>query len=368
MLATTRISFALVVASLATMLFAGCMSGAALQQQADYVAEHVERTREAAMRCDAERPFALAESHLTFLEYEMNRGKYVPARRHVDIAVTNIDEVRDIVDDRPECFGVVTVTDSDNDGIPDETDNCPWDPNPDQADEDGDGMGDACEDDLDGDGIVNSLDECPLDPEDFDEFEDDNGCPDRDNDRDGIFDLDDECPNQPEDVDGFEDEDGCPDPDNDNDGIPDISDACPLDPEDIDGDRDEDGCPDASGLVTDLGDRIEISQQINFDTGSARIVGAISFQILDEVAAIIIANSEMTVRIEGHTDSQGSNSYNLELSQDRADSVRDYLVSQGVARERLNAIGYGEERPIADNETAEGRALNRRVEFHVVTR
>ena len=98
--------------------------------------------------------------------------------------------------------------------------------------------------DVDGDGIFEDKDKCPNDPEDFDGFEDDDGCPDLDNDKDGIPDALDKCPNVAEDIDGFEDEDGCPDLDNDKDGIPDALDKCPNDAEDMDGFEDTDGCPD----------------------------------------------------------------------------------------------------------------------------
>ena len=98
--------------------------------------------------------------------------------------------------------------------------------------------------DRDGDGILDDVDKCPDDPEDNDGFEDEDGCPDPDNDKDGILDVDDLCPNDPEDKDGFEDEDGCPDPDNDKDRILDVNDKCPNEPETYNGFEDEDGCPD----------------------------------------------------------------------------------------------------------------------------
>jgi OmpA-OmpF porin, OOP family len=384
-------------AAVATL--AGCVSGTFLSERATYLTEQTERTHEAAMRCDAEREIALAEAHLDFLEYELERGKYFPAREHAEVAFENIERVREIVDDRPECFGI--VLDADGDGLLDEVDNCPFHPNvdqrdldgdglgdvcdddmdgdsvlnvadncvtvpnTDQRDSDGDGTGDACSDDLDGDGIVNANDRCPETPEDRDGWEDADGCPERDNDSDGIDDVDDACPNRAEDRDGFEDEDGCPDIDNDGDGIFDSVDQCPLDPEDFDNDRDADGCPEEDSLVRVTADQLEITQQVNFATNSATIVGDISFAILDEVADILFEYTDMGVRIEGHTDSQGSSSYNLRLSQERSDAVRAYLIERGIEPIRLNAIGYGEERPIEDNGTSSGRAANRRVEFHI---
>ena len=99
-------------------------------------------------------------------------------------------------------------------------------------------------DDSDHDGIADDVDKCPNEPEDKDGFQDADGCPDPDNDGDGILDAADKCPNDAEDFDGFQDEDGCPDPDNDKDGIPDVKDKCPNDPETKNGLEDEDGCPD----------------------------------------------------------------------------------------------------------------------------
>jgi hypothetical protein len=101
--------------------------------------------------------------------------------------------------------------------------------------------------DSDNDGIPDDVDQCPDIPEDRDGFQDEDGCPDFDNDNDGIYDAQDKCPNDPEDYDGFQDEDGCSDPDNDGDGIPDKMDKCPNTPEDKDGYQDEDGCPDGGG-------------------------------------------------------------------------------------------------------------------------
>ena len=131
--------------------------------------------------------------------------------------------------------------DRDGDGIPNDPDECPDDPEDFDQFEDEDGCPDT---DNDQDGILDDPDECPNEPEDRDGFEDENGCPDPDNDQDGILDEPDECPDEPEDEDGFQDRDGCPDPDNDEDGIPDDPDECPDEPEDIDEFEDENGCPD----------------------------------------------------------------------------------------------------------------------------
>lgn len=133
------------------------------------------------------------------------------------------------------------VVDTDRDGVPDEDDRCPSEP----EDRDGFEDQDGCpEDDNDADGILDTVDRCPNEPEDRDNFQDQDGCPDRDNDNDRIPDGYDSCPNEPEDYDGDRDTDGCPDDDRDRDGVPDERDRCPTEPEDTDGFEDEDGCPD----------------------------------------------------------------------------------------------------------------------------
>jgi len=313
--------------------------------------------------------------------------------------------------------GILDVDDAcpddaeDFDGDEDE-DGCP------DVDRDGDGimdMDDACPDtpglpeykgcpppqptDRDGDGILDDDDKCPDDPEDKDGFEDEDGCPDLDNDQDGIPDVEDKCPNEPEDKDGFEDEDGCPDLDNDQDGIPDVEDKCPDDPEDKDGFQDEDGCPDpdndGDGCLDAEDDcpneagppdspqgkccprkytlvkinrekkQIEIKQKVHFATAKWRILPK-SYGLLNQVAQVLQDYPKMEVSIEGHTDSRGSDAYNQQLSENRASSVRQYLIKQGIAPDRLRSVGWGETKPIATNRTRRGRAANRRVEFKIV--
>jgi large repetitive protein len=226
------------------------------------------------------------------------------------------------------------------------------------------------EGDADGDGILDSKDECPNDPEDKDDFEDEDGCPEPDNDKDGIPDVDDKCPLVPEDLDRWEDEDGCPDPDNDNDKILDGADECPNDPEVVNGFEDEDGCPDEANkkkLVVVKRDRIEILDKVYFATDSDRILPK-SYPLLDNVATVINEHKEIpAVFVEGHTDSDGKDSYNLDLSDRRAKSVMKYLIERGgVAADRVKAQGFGETKPIDTNDTAAGKANNRRVEFRIV--
>jgi outer membrane protein OmpA-like peptidoglycan-associated protein len=238
--------------------------------------------------------------------------------------------------------------------------------------EDFDGFedGDFCADlDNDGDGIEDALDTCPNDAEDVDEFADDDGCPDPDNDADGVLDANDACPVQSEDVDAFQDEDGCPEPDNDGDGIADGSDQCPMEPEDLDHFQDEDGCPEPGPnaiAVTVTDTRILISERIyfEFDTDTIRPV---STPLLDQVAAVIQQLSpRLRVRIEGHTDDHGNPQYNLDLSFRRARAVVEYLAGRGVPRDRLEFRGYGSQHGVAPNDSPEGRALNRRVEFTII--
>ncbi|MBA3817635.1 MAG: tandem-95 repeat protein, partial [Deltaproteobacteria bacterium] len=272
--------------------------------------------------------------------------------------------------------------------------------------------------DTDRDGLLDGADRCPTDPEDKDDFEDGDGCPDPDNDKDGILDVADRCvlepgiqelagcpsqdedsdhiadhldtcPKEREDLDGFQDTDGCPELDNDQDTVVDASDACPLQagPADNKGcpDPDRDGdtvvdrldnCPDEPGdpkfagcktkqLVTITGTRLEILESVYFALDKAVILPR-SFKLLNNIAAVLGAHPTIVVQIEGHTDAQGNDAYNKKLSQKRANSVKAYLVKRGVPQARLQAMGFGEDKPIAVNTTKEGRAQNRRVVFTIL--
>jgi MYXO-CTERM domain-containing protein len=246
--------------------------------------------------------------------------------------------------------------------------------------------------DSDGDGLLDDADACPTQAETINEHEDQDGCPDQipDTDGDGVLDPVDQCREQPEDVDQFQDENGCPDPDNDADGILDASDRCVNEPGVIemkgcpDSDRDGDtvvdrldNCPDEAGkpeldgctqkqLVKITGGKLEILEIVHFRTSKADIQKQ-SFALLDNVAAVIAQHPEIRkIRVEGHTDDRGIDANNKKLSQMRADSVVAYLIKRGIEPERLEAVGHGEEKPVADNATADGRTANRRVEFHLV--
>ena len=114
------------------------------------------------------------------------------------------------------------------------------------------------------------------------------------------------------------------------------------------------------------GDQIQLVMpgNITFETASSNLAGSF-YQVLDAVAVVLKKYDKTALNVDGHTDSQGSDNYNLELSQDRALAVSNYLASQGITHERINSSGYGENSPIADNGTAAGRAANRRVELWI---
>ncbi|MCA9542821.1 MAG: OmpA family protein [Myxococcales bacterium] len=375
----------------APLLALGCAAGMGLRAQTESIAERLDTVQKPAYKC-AERALAIARSHVDFARQELDEGDYFRAKEHVDLAADAAVQA-EAVARRPECQedtdgdgipdpsdrcpdqaedmdgfedqdGCPEDQDTDGDGIPDSRDQCPRDPEDLDGEQDDDGCPDVALD-RDGDGIPDKDDKCPAQPEDKDGFEDLDGCPDPDNDQDGVLDGQDGCPLQAEDKDGFEDENGCPDPDNDQDRIADAVDQCPNDPEDYDGDADEDGCPDIYKAIVIKDDRIELKQKVFFATGKDRILER-SFDLLNEVAAALRERKTLRVRIEGHTDSQGSASYNQQLSDRRAASVRRYLMGQGIDPDRMVSVGVGEDQPIEDNRTSEGRAANRRVEFHII--
>jgi outer membrane protein OmpA-like peptidoglycan-associated protein len=255
--------------------------------------------------------------------------------------------------------------DNDNDGIPDVDDRCINVPEDRDGDHDEDGCPEGQEGDRDGDGILDSKDKCPDEPEDKDGFQDQDGCPDPDNDQDGIPDKTDRCPNDPEDKDGFEDQDGCPDPDNDHDGIADVKDKCPNEPETFNGFEDEDGCPDKGSVIVE-GNSIVILEKIKFKTASAEILPE-SNSILDAVATTLAHHPEFTlVEIAGHADERATDQYNLKLTQDRVNSVMRALIARNIEKSRLRSKGYGEYCPEDPGHNEEAWEKNRRVEFKIV--
>ena len=173
-----------------------------------------------------------------------------------------------------------------------------------------------------------------------------------DSDGDGVPDSHDKCPGTPKGV--KVDSHGCA-LDSDNDGVADYMDQCPGTSAGVT--VDSAGCP----LP---GETLLILENVNFDFNSAQLTSE-SEVILDQAVKVLKQNSGVNVDIEGHTDSRGAESYNQQLSEKRAASVRDYLISRGVDGSRLMSTGKGENSPVASNDTKEGRRKNRRVEFVV---
>jgi len=254
-------------------------------------------------------------------------------------------------------FGGGTGPDKDRDGINNRNDKCVDEPEDKDGFEDEDGCPD---DDNDGDGITDDVDQCVSDPEDKDGFEDEDGCPDLDNDGDGMTDERDQCPSRAEDEDGFEDNDGCPELDNDQDGWLDAEDACPNAAENFNSYLDDDGCPDQ--IPDDLAEFAGAIPAIQFQVNSDRLKRT-ARPVLDKAARVLVRYPDLAVEIGGHASSEGDDDYNMQLSQGRVVTVREYLIDRGVDADRLRAVGYGETRPIASNDSEAGRIANRRVEF-----
>jgi OOP family OmpA-OmpF porin len=248
---------------------------------------------------------------------------------------------------------VQLVKDTDGDGITDDKDNCPNEAGPKENK--------GCPDkDTDGDGIVDRLDKCPdkAGPKERD------GCPEEDRDHDGIVDSADKCPDDPEDKDGFEDADGCPDPDNDKDGILDEKDKCPNEPETKNGYQDEDGCPDE--VPAQVKAFTGVVKGINFRRNSADIKAS-SFPLLKQAIIVFKDYPALRVEISGHTSTEGKREFNMKLSRKRAEAVKAFLVSAGIDENRIGTVGYGPDKPIADNDTKEGTEKNRRIEFRLLS-
>jgi outer membrane protein OmpA-like peptidoglycan-associated protein len=253
------------------------------------------------------------------------------------------------------------IGDRDGDGILDDVDRCPDTP----EDKDGFQDGDGCPDlDNDADGLPDAVDKCPNVPEDRDGFEDADGCPELDNDKDGILDRADKCPNEAEDNDGWDSLDGCPDPDNDADGILDVNDLCPFEPETVNGYADNDGCPDEE-QVRVVGDKIVLDDRVHFFVNSA-VIRQVSYPLLTRLAKLVKEHPEYThVSVEGHADERGPEDFNRKLSEERARSVLEFMVKQGISRDRLSSEGFGSARPLVDKKNEYAWLLNRRVEFTV---
>jgi outer membrane protein OmpA-like peptidoglycan-associated protein len=232
--------------------------------------------------------------------------------------------------------------DIDKDGIPDSLDACPGISGLKQFN--------GCPD-KDGDGIPDNEDKCPTVPGVLKYY----GCPVPDTDGDGINDENDSCITVP----GVVKYHGCPIPDSDGDGINDEEDKCPLES----GTKENHGCP---VLNEETVKKVELAaQRIFFKTGSYELLKQ-SFKALNEVVAVLKTNPSVQLLIEGHTDNVGSEEENQLLSENRAKAVMDYLVLKGGTRKsRLSVKGFGFSKPVASNQTAEVRAMNRRVELKI---
>ncbi len=211
--------------------------------------------------------------------------------------------------------------------------------------------------DSDDDGVIDELDKDPNTPAGVLVYG--NGTP-IDSDEDGVPDYLDKCRFEK----GRADNNGCPFiGDKDRDGIPDREDKCP----EVKGLERYQGCPDANSLrVTELVTVMSYSKNIYFDTASNSIKSGFYYTMLDDVAEIMLKNTDVTFSISGYTDNVGPEQYNLKLSSRRANEARNYLIERGVETDRITAKGFGEVNPKYGNDTEQSRQLNRRVEIKSV--
>lgn len=259
------------------------------------------------------------------------------------------------------------TNDADNDGIKNKEDDCPNTAGPTSnngcplPDTDGDGVpdgNDKCPNlkgrvdsggcpDTDGDGIIDKEDECPK----VAGTKANNGC--SDGDQDGVLDHLDQCPN----VAGLSKFAGCPD--TDNDGIKDSEDNCPNEA----GLASNNGCPGISEETKRV--LAQALEGVQFES-SKDVLKASSYAVLENVVKVLKDNPQYRLKVSGYTDSSGGDDINLRLSKERANGVKAYFINNGVESNRIEADGFGEINPVADNETKEGRAKNRRVEFEIL--
>ncbi len=241
---------------------------------------------------------------------------------------------------QPTTTTVPVVKDRDGDRVPDDLDAC--------ADVAGNALTKGCPD-KDGDGVADQDDQCP----DVAGLLKYHGCPVPDTDKDGVNDEEDQCPT----VFGTARYKGCPVPDTDGDGINDEADKCPNQA----GTKANNGCPEISQHVAE---KVGFAaRQIQFDFQKATLTTA-SHEVLNEVATILKAHPDQQLSVEGHTTGGSTNdAANLKLSQSRAEAVKTYLVSKGIAAERITATGYGSSRPVYTGNDPLEKAKNRRVEL-----
>ncbi|MVN78638.1 OmpA family protein [Hymenobacter sp. HMF4947] len=304
---------------------------------------------------------------------DIQTSQHYPLTDRIDNVSNSNDKLYDrfLVHSAGLTFALGKAKDTDGDGVSDNKDKCPDTPAGVKVDATG------CPLDTDGDGVADYQDKCP----DVKGLAALQGCPDADG--DGVADNDDKCPNTPAGV--RVDASGCP-VDSDGDGVADYQDKCPGTPAgvkvDATGcplDRDGDGvpdfqdrCPDRAGPASNKGcpeikaeaKKIlnEATKYINFDFNKATLKPSSNTR-LQQMVQIMNDYPDYSLSIAGHTDSKGADDYNLRLSYERAAAARKYMLSKGIPAERIEARGYGETKPIADNKTAAGQALNRRVDF-----
>lgn len=275
-------------------------------------------------------------------------------------------------------FDFGKAKDSDMDGVPDRKDKCPDTPagvavdaNGCPLDSDGDGVADYIDDcptvaglsslkgcpDADGDGVADKDDKCPDTPKNV--KVDAKGCP-VDSDGDGVADYLDKCPDTPKGV--KVDEKGCP-IDTDGDGIADYLDKCPT----VAGPKENQGCPVVEKTAEEKEAESMRVDPVYFDTNKSTITKTEKVKI-DRVVKLLKENSNYKVKVtSGYTDSQGSDAYNLALSKRRVAAVVSAILSNNIKKNRIETQkGLGKANPAATNDTPEGRALNRRVEFELV--
>lgn len=211
--------------------------------------------------------------------------------------------------------------------------------------------------DTDKDGIVDASDPCPTEAEDGAQPAPADGCPNKDADGDGVLLPDDKCPAEK----GVA-PDGCVH-DKDGDGILDAVDKCPDQPETKNGFEDRDGCPDE--LPKEVARFAGVIKGIQFDFGKATIRKE-SNKVLDDAIKVLKQYAELRIMVSGHTDNVGEPAMNTELSQARANSVKEYMVGKGIDTGRIETRGAGPNEPVADNATDKGRQENRRIEFKLL--
>lgn len=271
--------------------------------------------------------------------------------------------------------------DNDQDGILDKADKCPMMAESFNGYKDQDGCPDFSKDeqklmegDQDNDNVPNDRDECITLPEDWDGFEDDDGCPDLDNDKDGILDEEDDCPNAAEVFNGIMDKDGCPDEDPDQqssdpktttmDQSLKPTESAPV--QQTEGDLDQPAMPDATDVpATALPpSNIFSGKYIYFDSSKASFTSE-SIVVLDQVAEALEQYPALRVEVSGYADSSGPEELNRKIAEKRALRVKDALLERGASIDQLTVKSYGEDNPIASNDTEDGKRKNRRVEFHI---